>query len=231
MHSIGAVPHARAVSARFDDLVEGTAFELCDPVCVLQAMQSHEVVHVLRAAEAAAYASRHVAGFVTYEAAAGLDPDLPVASWPSGHPLRSLPLAWFGVFASRRSLTPGLAVTESDRSLPPGRWSLDRTRAWHAAAVADIRAGIARGDYYQVNLTARLTAAVADPFRMYERMASAQRGRYNALIRTGAVDVVSCSPELFFERDGLEIITRPMKGTARRGRWAAADNPRAVAVR
>ena len=231
MHSIGAVPHARAVSARFDDLVEGTAFELCDPVCVLQAMQSHEVVHVLRAAEAAAYASRHVAGFVTYEAAAGLDPDLPVASWPAGHPLRSLPLAWFGVFASRRSLTPGLAVTESDRSLPPGRWSLDRTRAWHAAAVADIRAGIARGDYYQVNLTARLTAAVADPFRMYERMASAQRGRYNALIRTGAVDVVSCSPELFFERDGLEIITRPMKGTARRGRWPAEDNARAVALR
>jgi para-aminobenzoate synthetase/4-amino-4-deoxychorismate lyase len=35
--------------------------------------------------------------------------------------------------------------------------------------------------------------------------------------------VVSASPELFFRIDGERIRTRPMKGTAPRGRWLAED--------
>jgi para-aminobenzoate synthetase/4-amino-4-deoxychorismate lyase len=40
----------------------------------------------------------------------------------------------------------------------------------------------------------------------------------------GDVAVVSASPELFFASLGRRIVTRPMKGTARRGRWSAEDS-------
>src|SRR5262249_2837402 len=42
-------------------------------------------------------------------------------------------------------------------------------------------------------------------------------------IDLGRYQVLSLSPELFFERRGDRVITKPMKGTVRRGRWTAED--------
>jgi para-aminobenzoate synthetase/4-amino-4-deoxychorismate lyase len=215
------------VSARFDDLVAGVGFELVEPRDLYIAKRPDEVVDVLRAADAAARAGLHVAGFVTYEAAAGLDPSLDVATWPPEHRLAALPLAWFCAFASRVPVTPSPRRAPG----PLAAWTIDRSRDWHADAVASVRAGIEKGDYYQVNLTARMTASDIDPVSAYESGAHAQRGRYHALIRTGELDVVSSSPELFFDRDGNHIVTMPMKGTARRGRWPDEDAERAEALR
>jgi para-aminobenzoate synthetase/4-amino-4-deoxychorismate lyase len=39
----------------------------------------------------------------------------------------------------------------------------------------------------------------------------------------GDRQILSCSPELFFRRDGARIVTRPMKGTVRRGRTLEED--------
>ncbi|MGH9881589.1 MAG: chorismate-binding protein, partial [Pyrinomonadaceae bacterium] len=47
---------------------------------------------------------------------------------------------------------------------------------------------------------------------------------YCAYLDLGRYKVLSLSPELFFERKGSSIKTRPMKGTIRRGRWTAEDN-------
>jgi len=67
------------VRARFDDLgPDGSSFVLSDPVCSFVARRPEEVADVLHLAEEAALRGRWVAGFVTYEAAPGLDPTLPV---------------------------------------------------------------------------------------------------------------------------------------------------------
>jgi para-aminobenzoate synthetase/4-amino-4-deoxychorismate lyase len=54
-------------------------------------------------------------------------------------------------------------------------------------------------------------------------MRLAQGGRYAAFLDIGDARVLSASPELFFERRGNVVRTRPMKGTARRGLHPAAD--------
>ena len=46
---------------------------------------------------------------------------------------------------------------------------------------------------------------------------------YGALIHTPELDVLSLSPELFFRREGKHMSTRPMKGTAPRGRTPRED--------
>jgi para-aminobenzoate synthetase / 4-amino-4-deoxychorismate lyase len=224
--------------ARFDDLRPGgESFELTEPSVTFVARSPAEVPAVLRAAEDAAAGGRWVAGFVTYEAAPGLDPSLPAVDWPVGHPLAGLPLAWFAAF-DRRSpaeppIIPGAAVPGAavpGAAAAAGVWTPDRDEAWHAAAVAEVHEGIAAGDYYQLNLTARLTGEVADPDGLYLPLAAAQSGAYNALIATGEHTVISASPELFFTREGGAVVTRPMKGTATRGRWPDEDRARADAL-
>jgi para-aminobenzoate synthetase/4-amino-4-deoxychorismate lyase len=57
-----------------------------------------------------------------------------------------------------------------------------------------------------------------DPLLLYRDLALGQRGAYNAYLDLGRFALASASPELFFERRGDEVLLRPMKGTARRGR-------------
>ncbi|WP_324277030.1 aminodeoxychorismate synthase component I [Blastococcus brunescens] len=105
--------------------------------------------------------------------------------------------------------------------MPP--WRPDRTDAEHARAVATVREHIAAGETYQCNLTDRLRSSVDDPLELYTRLTLAQRGSYNAYLDLGGSVIASASPELFFEWVGSEVRTRPMKGTAARGRTTAED--------
>ena len=100
----------------------------------------------------------------------------------------------------------------------------------YESSVDRIRELIAAGETYQVNHTMRLRSRVeGDPRGLYRDLCYAQRGAFSAYLDLGRYRILSASPELFFElRDGA-IVTRPMKGTAPRGRWPEED--RAVAER
>src|SRR5204863_6684761 len=88
------------------------------------------------------------------------------------------------------------------------------------------------GDTYQVNYTFDLQGRFSgDPFSLFADLAAAQRGCCSAFIQTGSHAICSASPELFFTRDTGTIETRPMKGTARRGRTVAEDEDAAARLR
>ncbi|HEU4354862.1 MAG TPA: chorismate-binding protein [Actinomycetota bacterium] len=211
--------------ARFDDLTPGAerSFQLAEPVGVIEARRVDEVPGVLDAAEAAAARGMWVAGFVAYEAAPGLDPDLRVRAREQGDPFAELPLAWFTLFAERHDVPPlEPPATAPDPTASPWRPSVDRGS--YDAAIARIRQAIAAGETYQVNHTFRLRATVAgDPRGLYRDLALGQQGGYAVSLLAGSFHVVSASPELFFRLDGDRVTTRPMKGTAPRGRWLQED--------
>lgn len=85
-------------------------------------------------------------------------------------------------------------------------------------AIANIQDALHAGDSYQVNYTYRLNFdLVGTVFGLYRRLRERQPVRYGALIRLpDGRDVLSCSPELFIEREGSTLRARPMKGTAPR---------------
>jgi para-aminobenzoate synthetase/4-amino-4-deoxychorismate lyase len=88
-----------------------------------------------------------------------------------------------------------------------------------------VRRWIAAGDAYQVNLTVRMRAPVTgDLEQLYADLACGQRGSWAAYLDIGSHVVASASPELFFDWTGDRLLTRPMKGTARRGATPAADD-------
>jgi para-aminobenzoate synthetase/4-amino-4-deoxychorismate lyase len=85
-------------------------------------------------------------------------------------------------------------------------------------AIAGVQEALQAGDSYQINYTFRLAFDVfGSALALYRRLRERQPVRYGALIAMpDGRDVLSCSPELFIERDGDALRARPMKGTAPR---------------
>jgi para-aminobenzoate synthetase component 1 len=110
-------------------------------------------------------------------------------------------------------LRPRLEPSRAAGAFSTGAWE----RSWdpddYAAAIADVRQAIARGDVYQVNLVQHLSAPFAgDPAGLAERLAPLRPLHPEPIAGEGWA-VVSASPELFLARRGRRIWTMPIKGT------------------
>lgn len=211
------------MQVRFDDLVGGESLVLVQPLGTIKATKQVEVAAAIAAAEAAAHDGHYVAGFVCYEAAPAFDSALvtrrPVQAGPPSLSPPDLPFVWFGVFGG---LEPAPPRQPAHYEIGPWQPTIGRPR--YGQDLAAIRSSIRIGDTYQVNHTFRMRAPFAGaPAGLYHDLCLVQETRYAALLELGELAVVSASPELFFATSGRRIVTRPMKGTARRGRWSGED--------
>lgn len=169
-------------------------------------------------AEAEAQAGRWVILVLAYEAAPAFDPALVTRT-----PIAGLPLAWAASFheAKREDTPPGGCPGNESPALT---WTPRIDEARFHRDVAVILERIAAGDTYQVNYTFPLDAAFAgEPHAWFAEVAARADAPYTAFVDLGSHVVMSLSPELFLERTGSQLLTRPMKGTARRGRWLEED--------
>jgi para-aminobenzoate synthetase component 1 len=117
-----------------------------------------------------------------------------------------------------RAIDPGLYRDAFGAGAPlPGRGA-NFTRERYLAAVARIREYIAAGDVYQVNLSQRFHArSPRPPFDVYRALRAASPAPYAAFLQYGRRAVLSSSPEQFLELREGRVVTRPIKGTRRRG--------------
>jgi para-aminobenzoate synthetase/4-amino-4-deoxychorismate lyase len=151
---------------------------------------------------------------LSYESAPAFDNAL--KTQPSGF----LPLAWAAVFDEPSPVKPDLDAATYELI----GWEPRVTPSQYLQAISKIRELIARGDTYQVNYTFPLVATfTGDPKSWYRDLCLAQGAEYCAYVDLGRFKILSLSPELFFERTGDLVRTKPMKGTIHRGRWAAED--------
>lgn len=238
------------VRCRFDHAgATPAAVELVGRRGELEARRLSDVVPLLTEVEQASRSGLYAAGFVAYEAAPAFDPALAVPSGPPPGPVPAadLPLAWFGLFADARPVDPLVRVVPAPAGggepgdaggdwpgRPGTRWSCETGSGEHADAVERIRSAIVDGDTYLVNLTTRFRRPWSeedDPFVLYRRLVAGHSGGHHAYLETPEWAVACGSPELFFELRQGRLTTRPMKGTAPRGRWAEEDVARSEALR
>jgi para-aminobenzoate synthetase / 4-amino-4-deoxychorismate lyase len=179
--------------------------------------------------DAAAAAGRHVAIVADYELGCWIEPKACGRNWPSGKPL----LQGY-VFRCAQDLDSDQVAAYLDAhlaGLPPARRiagiadvqpMLDE--AGHLAAIRRILAYIGEGDCYQVDFTFPLRFRhYGDPLVLYARLRQAQPVHHGAYLQLPDRSLLSLSPELFLERRGDRLTSRPMKGTAPRGADPAAD--------
>ena len=203
----------------FDSFAGGrfaTSWRFGGYVKTIEAAHNREVTEVLRQVEQATVDGLYAAGFVAYEAASALNPDL-----PSAPPVEGLPLAWFVLFRERHTVDggAGLSASSVEVALEPLK-----SQEQYAGDIERIHDYIAAGDCYQVNHTFPLLGtSQGNLHELYARIGAAQKAPFCAYLDTGRFTILSASPELFFSMEDGIITTRPMKGTARRGRWASED--------
>jgi para-aminobenzoate synthetase/4-amino-4-deoxychorismate lyase len=196
-----------------------------EPERVVVAYAPAEVDAGLNAIAEGLAKGQHAAGFFAYELGYCLEPRLH-ALLPAD---RQQPLFWVGLFSTPRRLTDAETRSWLDENGGLERsaissLTLSWTREQYARAFAQVLDYIAAGDVYQINLTLKyLFAFSGDPVALYAALRRKQRVEYAALICTGDFDVLSLSPELFFRREGKQVTSRPMKGTAPRGRTPRED--------
>ena len=203
----------------------GRSLLFTEPERVVAAYAPEEVEAGLDAIAAGLARGLNAAGFFAYELGYCFEPKLRELL-PAG---RDVPLFWIGLFREPLPLDDAgaRAWVEAHGGAEGAKISslkLSWTREQYDRAFAAVEDYIAAGDVYQINLTMKyLFAFEGDPAALYAALRRKQRVAYGALIHTPEFNVLSLSPELFFRREGKHISTRPMKGTAPRGRTPRED--------
>jgi para-aminobenzoate synthetase/4-amino-4-deoxychorismate lyase len=211
--------------ARFDDAETGRSFALAHFQAQIVATDVDDVAAAVRAASQAAASGNWVAGYLAYEAAPAFDAALTVRPGYGG------PLAWFGVFADADEVDEPSPDPNASGGYSMSRWAASLDMEAYEASFKAIQRHIEAGDSYQVNRTFFLRAAVSGRADlMYAQLVGAQRPRYAAHLWHDTTHLLSVSPERFFGITNGRITTRPMKGTASRGRWMAEDEEKRQAL-
>ena len=216
------------------------------PVRVCVANTAAEIDDLFREIKIAVARGGTAAGFFSYECGNYFEPKALLKARRAGQPL-----AWFGIYERGYRFDhatgtfpdgepPGLADFRAGGEQPDEvevEASLALTEEEYAERIAAIQEWIRAGDVYQLNFTApynvRVRGSVA---ALYARLRERQPVEYGAFIHASAGHrILSFSPELFFrideENGGRCITTKPMKGTAARGRTTREDRERAEWLR
>lgn len=189
------------------------------PLKLVVATNLDQVRHALKEVWKATREGFYAAGFISYEAAPAFDKAITVQTQGD------LPLLWFGIFEKP------VELTIEQKPFFSGDWKPSISREAYDQNISTIRTAIERGDTYQVNYTIRLlTTFNGDPLSWYNCLYNESHGAFNAYLDIGPHQIISMSPELFFSWDENTLVTRPMKGTAKRAEHSLnADEDRALA--
>ncbi len=219
------------------------------PVRILTASEPAEVSALFAEMERAVAAGQFAAGFFSYECGVCFEPKADLRPRPAPGQA-GLPLAWFGVYEHCHRFDhrtgafvdgdpPGLdrfpADGGSEDSAAEARLeaTFSLAESEYGERIAAIQEWIRSGDIYQLNFTAPLVIhASGSAAALYARLRRRQPVEFGAFLHCQAGrHILSFSPELFFriEDEGgrRRITTRPMKGTAPRGRTTLEDRAQA----
>ena len=185
------------------------------PKKIIQAFTMEDIPQALMDIDEATANGYHVAGWLSFEVAQAFEAKLKT------HPQASKdePLIWMVVCETPTKVSK----KNHDNSLGEdvnATLTLDKPKniqATYKKAFEKIQTYIQAGDVYQINYTFELPLKITGsvPF-LYSKLCTAQPVEFSALIQTPTFSVLSLSPELFLEKKGERVVTRPMKGTAPR---------------
>lgn len=196
------------------------------PSGAIVAHRPEQIAAALAQLEAARARGLYACGYLAYEAGYALQ-GLPLPDFAPAPD--TLPLLHFQLFEQCELLDADRAADwltqmAGEAACAVHYAELAEDAPNYSRKIAQIRGLIRDGETYQVNYTLPCRfrhsgSAVA----LYLALRQTQRVAYSAFLNFPEAQILSLSPELFVERRGDTLTTRPMKGTAARGGNAAED--------
>lgn len=91
--------------------------------------------------------------------------------------------------------------------------------------VNTLKKHIQRGDVYEANFCQEFYVenASIDPFKVYENLNTISEAPFSALMKWNEQVLICSSPERFIQKKGTQVISQPIKGTAKRGATKQED--------
>jgi para-aminobenzoate synthetase component 1 len=99
------------------------------------------------------------------------------------------------------------------------------SKAQYLEKVKALKQHIQDGDIYEINycITFEAHDVTIDPLDIYQKLNAISKAPYSALAKFDKQYIISSSPELFLSKKGNKLISKPIKGTARRGKTKEED--------
>lgn len=99
---------------------------------------------------------------------------------------------------------------------PQESWASSLSQMEYQAAVAEVRESIATGEVYQINLCRILSANTSNSslLALLPKLAARNPAPFLTSIELPGISIASASPELLLRREGNQITSSPIKGTA-----------------
>jgi len=145
------------------------------------------------------------------------------------HSMKPSPLGFPATISFKPEKNLSLSSYKEMFSVPPkkGRVELKAktSRDEYISTVNRLKEHIQNGDIYEINycITFEANDIEIDPFFIYYKLNAISKAPYSALVKLNDKYIISASPELFLGKRGNKLFTKPIKGTARRGKTGIDD--------
>jgi len=120
----------------------------------------------------------------------------------------------------RQTIDEAFSETEQDPTsqLCAHGFKLSVSKNKYLDAIKKIKNYIKAGDTYQINYTIKFKFRLRGTANaLYQALRQTQPVEFGAFLNFPKLKIVSSSPELFVRRQGDNLVSKPMKGTAKRG--------------
>ena len=120
----------------------------------------------------------------------------------------------------RKTINEAFSEAEQDPTsqLCAHGFKLSVSKNKYLDAIKKIKNYIKAGDTYQINYTIKFKFRLRGTANaLYQALRRTQPVEFGAFLNFSKLKIVSSSPELFVRRQGDTLVSKPMKGTAKRG--------------
>ena len=96
----------------------------------------------------------------------------------------------------------------------------------YITTVNKLKDHVRKGDIYEINycITFEATDVEINPLELFKKLNAISDAPYACLAKFDKQYIISSSPELYISKKGNTLITKPIKGTSKRGKTISEDN-------
>lgn len=190
-----------------DTLTKGLSYYFYNPTTEVIAYDEKSLEQAFDKLQNLQSQGLYLAGFISYEASYYINKKLVHLRTANDGKLLH-----FVAFKNYSNKIPYLSIADGKIDLMIDTLSIDD----YQKKFNKVQEALINGESYQINLTKNIFANTnLSSQEIYNKLKQLQPVKYATYLPFLEPDVISISPELFFKKEGGNLIVRPMKGTAR----------------